>query len=334
VAASVAACGGNPNRPPTDPPQISCPESISVVSADGQPVSVPFPTPTVAGGQNPVSTTCNPASPATAAVGSTTVTCTATDARQRTASCTFGITVVPPPRLVATRFLAFGDSFTYGENGDALGHWRLEVQVANPFPELLERMLVERYTSQTISMTNDGKPGESLALVFPGNVGTAPPRFSRDLSSGRYDAALVLEGVNDFFNRDSRDIPPAIAALRSMVRDARSRNIRIVLATLPPMNPAGRRATSKWQLVPQFNDQLKTMAAAEQVPVADIYAAFNGDFSLLNDDGLHPNDRGYERIAETFFATIKSSLEAPPPATTSLRMSGAPGAAPLLRPRR
>lgn len=317
----ITACGGSPTKP-TDPPQISCPAAVSVVAQGDQPTVVSYPPPSVVGGQLPVTTLCNPASPASVSVGSTTVTCTATDARQRTAICTFTITVQPQPKLVATRFVAFGDSFTYGENGDALERWRLDIQVASPYPSLLRSELAARYTSQSVSVANEGRPGESLALIIPGGPGTAPSRFSQVLSSRQYDIALVLEGVNDLSNRDSRDIPPAIAALRGMVHDARSRSIRVMLATLPPMNPAGRRALA-WSMVPQFNDQLKAMAASENVPFADLYQAFNGDFSLLNDDGLHPNDAGYKRIADTFFDAIKAKFEAPAPVTTSLTFAPA-----------
>ena len=206
---------------------------------------------------------------------------------------------------------------TYGENGDAFAHWRLEVQVASPYPSLLEAELRSRYSSQSVTVANEGLRGEALALVTPEGLPPAPPRFSQVVSTGLYDIALVLEGANDLADRDSHDIPPAIAALRSMIDDARSRNVRVVVATLPPMNPAGRRALA-WSLVPTFNDQLKAMATAENVPLADIYKAFNGDLSLLSDDGLHPNEAGYQRIADTFFQTIKSNFEVQSTASPSL----------------
>jgi lysophospholipase L1-like esterase len=41
-----------------------------------------------------------------------------------------------------------------------------------------------------------------------------------------------------------------------------------------------------------------------------VYQAFGSDApSLIGFDGLHPTPAGYQRIADTFFATIKSSLE-------------------------
>jgi hypothetical protein len=42
-----------------------------------------------------------------------------------------------------------------------------------------------------------------------------------------------------------------------------------------------------------------------------VYAAFNGDLTLLGPDGLHPTAGGYQTIANAFFNTIKTTLEIP-----------------------
>lgn len=40
---------------------------------------------------------------------------------------------------------------------------------------------------------------------------------------------------------------------------------------------------------------------------------------LIGFDGLHPNAAGYQRIADTFFAAIKDSLETRPTTSTERR---------------
>src|SRR5262249_26804692 len=124
---TIAACSKSPSAPsgppppPTpDPPSIVCPAPVTTTSPNGQPVMVSYSAPTVTLGAPPVTSTCVPPSGASFNMGATMVTCTATDAKQRTASCTFMVTVAPPPRLVVTRFVAFGDSITWGENGSAM----------------------------------------------------------------------------------------------------------------------------------------------------------------------------------------------------------------------
>lgn len=91
-----------------------------------------------------------------------------------------------------------------------------------------------------------------------------------------------------------------------MVVDARNRGLRPFLGTLPPETGLART------LIEPFNAQLKSMAAGENVPVADVFAAFNGDLSLLGNDGLHPTAAGYQKIADTFFEVIKQNLETQP----------------------
>ena len=291
----------------------------------GQPTTVVYSTPVATGGAPPLTgPSCTPAADFLFPVGSTPVTCTVTDSRQRPATCTFQVTVIAPPKLTVTRFVAFGDSMTAGEDGNnslasAIG--RIQVFVSSPYPSLLRTLLAARYTtqSQSIVVANQGRSGEPLARRSAALPPPAPARFSQVIAGGQYDVALILEGANDLQNRDDKDIPPAVEALRTMTLDARSRGMKVVLATLPPENPAGKYG-SPYIEVRTFNAQLKAMAAAENVPVADVYTAFGGDtpnFALLGGDGLHPNQDGYQKIADTFLATIRQNFEVAPPTTTS-----------------
>jgi len=88
--------------PATPPPALSCPANQTAASANGQPVAVSFPAPTVTGGLAPVSTVCSPASGSSFGVGSTSVTCTATDSLQRVNSCQFSVTVAKQQATVAS----------------------------------------------------------------------------------------------------------------------------------------------------------------------------------------------------------------------------------------
>src|SRR4029453_16391660 len=82
-----AACGGDNDTPSTptrpDPipagPTISCPASVTVPTTTTS-AQVAYGAPSVSGGTAPVTAACTPASGATFNVGTTAVTCTATDA--------------------------------------------------------------------------------------------------------------------------------------------------------------------------------------------------------------------------------------------------------------
>ena len=52
------------------------------------------------------------------------------------------------------------------------------------------------------------------------------------------------------------------------------------------------------------------MARGENAVLVDVYAAFAPDPNRYNSaDGRHPNEAGYRKIAETFFAAIQAELE-------------------------
>jgi lysophospholipase L1-like esterase len=90
------------------------------------------------------------------------------------------------------------------------------------------------------------------------------------------------------------------------------------------MNAAGRRGGAA-ALVPSLNERIFQVGSAENVAIVDVYAAFNGNLTLLGADGLHPNANGYTIIADAFLDTIKGTLEVNTPMVPSL--------APMLRRR-
>ncbi len=321
LLATACASSTAPTPPPPpveDPPKITCPAAQTIQLLSGTSIGVAFANPTTANGKPPVTTTCTRQSGSVFDVGVTGVSCTATDALQRTDSCTFAITVlavVPPPVLVSTRFFAFGDSITAGEDGSnppSLAASQFYPRVILPsgqtYPGVLLASLAERYVTQSPRVDNGGKSGE--AVTDSGTLG----RFVSFTSSGRYDVALIMEGTNDVYDarngRGTALLDVAAAGLRSMIGDAKSRKIRPFLATIPPINPAGfRGAVYGAELVPGFNDRVRSVAAAENVPLVDVNQAFGGNLALLSTDGVHPNPDGYKKIAAAFFDAIKSTLE-------------------------
>ncbi|MEW6127478.1 MAG: HYR domain-containing protein [Acidobacteriota bacterium] len=103
VTCSVADAAGNPAScsftitvNDTQNPTINCPASLTVLTGSGC-VNVTYATP--AGADNcplpPNAVVCTPPSGSCFAVGTTTVTCTVTDASSNTAQCQFTVTVVP-----------------------------------------------------------------------------------------------------------------------------------------------------------------------------------------------------------------------------------------------
>jgi len=309
--------------PPTDPPAISCPAAKIAQSVEGNPIPVTYNDPTVTGGQSPFTLGCTPVSGAIYPVGATTVTCTITDAQHRTANCTFPVTVVmpPPPRLSVTTFVAFGDSITWGEDGrnsamqsqsqPGRAHPAVQFPWPQTYPGALTLDLASRYKTQTPTVSNAGARGESV--TDPGTL----TRFRTNVPTGVYAVVLIMEGANDLWQSVQNDDPtiPAkvIAGLRLMILDARSRGIRPYLATIPPeQDGCCPNRGFAHALVPGFNSSVQGLAREQAVPLVDVYQALIGDVSTyIGFDGLHPTAQGYAKIADTFFAVIKQTLEIP-----------------------
>jgi len=276
-----------------------------------QPVTVSYGNSTVTNGTQPVSVTCAPASGAGFPVGSTTVTCKATDAVNRSASCSFAVVVTfvpPPPRLSVTRFVAFGDSITEGAVPDGSYPARFKAfQLLPPdvaYPGRLATLLRARYTPQVqqIVVFNEGLQGETAV------AGAA--RLPRALATDTPDVLLLLEGVNDLGNGNG-SISTAIAALRAMIVRARGSNVRVLVGTLLPERPGAPLAGAANLIVP-FNDQLAPMAAAEGATLVDLYDPFLPHVNdWLGPDGLHPNPDGYAALAQLFVDSIRSQFEIP-----------------------
>jgi lysophospholipase L1-like esterase len=315
----AAGCGGDssptsPSRPePIPGPTITCPASVSATTT-GTTATVAYAAPTVSGGQAPVTVACTPASGSTFPLGTTNVSCTATDAGNRQATCGFAVNVARSPTLQRTSFLAFGDSTTAGEVSvpttgglDAQGFpsFRLQVVPTASYPTQLQALLRTRYVTQqsAIVVTNAGLPGERATQ--------GAQRLPAVMSQVRPEAVLLLEGYNDLSLLGLAGISPAAAAMESMAKEARGRGARVFIASLTPPRSGGRNTLPADQ-VTGLNARLRSVAMGENAVFVDLYQALVTNVTLyIGVDGLHPTEAGYQKMAETFFTAIRSTLENP-----------------------
>jgi len=316
----ATACGGKtPTAPPPPPegPYTSCPADIQVESLGGKPIPVGFALPGASGGTPPLTVVCTPESGTSFAVGEHTVTCTATDARSQTTSCTFKVIVTTPPRLELTGFTAFGDSLTYGITSDAvttlqdalvLQRALLEPPPSDAYPNQLKKMLRARYRLQTPNVYNEGVPGEQ---VDPDGLARMPGA----LRAHPTQVLLLMEGTNDLLGLEA-GADRAIDGLGRMVRDAKGRGVSVLLATIPPQRAGGAHVPPRDAVarrIPAFNERIRSLAASENVPVVDVYDAMKDKLYLIGVDDLHPTPQGYVVMAQTFFDAIREHLEVKPP---------------------
>ena len=214
----------------------------------------------------------------------------------------------PPrrPSISRTRFLAFGDSFTAGEvtNPSAAATGSITKLIVVPtasYPAVLQSRLRSTYTNQasTISVTNAGEPSERIldgAQRFPGTYDAARP-----------EVVLLMEGVNGL-PLVGPDISTGV--MRTMVQHAKAGGSRVFVGSMIPQvagRPRGNTPTSE---LLAYNVTLQLMSQQEGVTYVDLYNAMLADAAaLIGGDGLHPTEAGYRRMAELFFAAIRTELE-------------------------
>ena len=319
VASLVSGgCGGDSPAGPTPPPPVAqlsvvCPPAQSGVSFQNQPVRITWPAPTTQGGTAPVQTSCTPASGSAFLPGTATVACTATGAGvNQTASCSFPVTVTRPPQISVTRFMAYGDSITWGKAYGPAGFLVYpEPSPSYSYPTQLLSLLGVRYPDQasTITMANEGWPGEVIADGLK--------RLPSALAVNAPDVLLLLHGANDLVGNPSLGTTDYIASkLRDLVRTAKGRipTITVLLATFPPQfvgTPEHRGAGAPF--VPTLNEKIADVARREGAILVDLHAPMSVDIKrYISVDGLHPTEAGYTVMAQTFAKVIQEKFEAKP----------------------
>lgn len=302
------ACNSTPTTPTPPPPpvadapEIDCPAAVTVSAPTAAGAAVTYASPQTRKGEGAVSVACTPASGSTFPVGATQTQCIATDALNRTSSCTFSVTVAAPPRLRRTRIMAFGDSVTEGATIISNDPYDVIHPSATAYPTVLRQLLSARYTDQTITVFNEGLVGDQAWRALS--------RFIAAFSADAPDVVVLLEGYNDFRAADDAvvGINNAAAGISELAGEARRRGARVFICTLTPSRPG--RVSIPTSALEVINDRFRQIARGEGAVLVDLYAALlpdvNGNVSI---DGLHLTPLGYRRVAETVLAAIRADLE-------------------------
>lgn len=197
-------------------------------------------------------------------------------------------------------YLAFGDSISNG-----IGY-----ADENAYRVRLEDKLDAHFGRATV--INDG------AGSTRSNQGA--DRIADSLSRHRPAYTLIIYGTNDW-NRNECDRVEKLAtcftipSLRSIVRSTFAAQSLPCLATLPPPNEGYdvRAPPRRTEWSTAVNQQIRALAAEEGALLVDLEAAMlkSGDISELYVDHVHPNEQGFEIIANTFLQAITSGHVSP-----------------------
>ncbi len=141
-------------------------------------------------------------------------------------------------------------------------------------------------------------------------------RLPSVLQADNPEVLLLFEGVN---NVNGLSTATQASALRTMIVEARSRGVDVIIATLLPMLPSSRvYQPGTPAKIKALNAEIVSLAAQHMLgPPVDLFAIFDASPQLMGADGLHPTAEGQTRIAEAFRDEIVRRYDLR--STTSLR---------------
>jgi lysophospholipase L1-like esterase len=179
----------------------------------------------------------------------------------------------------------------------------------NRWPDHLARLLAAR-DSGTLAVVNSGISGNQVSNDIPGFGINAQARLEEDVFSvAGVTHVVVLEGINDVGMPGSIGAPETavtaeqiIAGHKQIIARAHARGLKIYGATLTPFEDAfyyseegnaKRLAVNEWIRTSGAYDAVIDFDAVTRDPANPKH--FLPGFSQ---DNLHPNDGGYQTMAE------------------------------------
>ena len=195
--------------------------------------------------------------------------------------------IVNEPKNVGT-VVALGDSITDG--------FRSTVGADNRWPDFLARRLLTKPASQQYGVLNEGISGNKI--LTDGAGVSALNRFDRDvLAQPNAKTIIFLEGINDLSGGATAD--QVIAGDRQLIARAHAANRCIIGATLTPF---GTSSANEQAEVITVNNFIRSSGEFDSVVDFNKAVADPSDPNRMlpafdSGDGLHPNDAGYQAMA-------------------------------------
>ncbi|KAG4434819.1 hypothetical protein IFR05_009690 [Cadophora sp. M221] len=206
-------------------------------------------------------------------------------------------------------FVIVGDSITDGRGSDTNQN--------NRWPDLVLRKMQTRHSTSDIAVLNQAAGGNRI--LYDGLGPNALSRIDRDvLSHSGIEYAMIFEGVNDI-GTGATDAASQkaigdrlIAAFTQIAIRIKTFDIPIFAATITPFSAPGYNVTmqgysdlEREKTRQRVNEWIRKSGTFDQVLDFDKWLR-NETYpsqlaeALQGGDYLHPNGKGYQRIAELF----------------------------------
>jgi acyl-CoA thioesterase-1 len=158
------------------------------------------------------------------------------------------------------------------------------------------------YTGKTISITNNGIPGQTTTE----GLGRFPAAIA-----GRTGFLLMLMGANDAIGMANKKMKLSETEknMRYYVKTALDSHLIPIIGTLQFFNDTKSDFNKTCNLyIKQINALYKKIAKDNNLYVADINKALGRDWSLYKDD-IHPNEEGFNLLGFVWFDSVNQAIE-------------------------
>ncbi len=208
-----------------------------------------------------------------------------------------GGTPIPPnANGQALRLLPLGDSITYGYLSSTLNGYR---------GPLRDALVSEGFDPDFVGENNTGLMYDNYNEGWPGyRIDNVDPFVARPVGNYLPNVVTLMLGTNDM--NQSWDLPNAPARLGKLIDDvlAADPGATVLVANLIPSSTPLVEAN-----IQAFNPQipgviLARVMAGKHVALVDMSAVTTADLA----DNLHPNDGGYQKLANAWNAAIQTAM--------------------------
>jgi lysophospholipase L1-like esterase len=206
-----------------------------------------------------------------------------------------GVDVVNPS--VKGAVVTFGPSTTDGNASTPNANER--------YPDDLARRLLALPRGQQMSVLNAGISGNELFADTGTDGQAAPARFLRDaIDQTGVKAIIIWEGTNDILAHPSLPLSDFESVYGQLIAIAHAHGIKVIGAALQPTEGTGgwtaegnalRESVNNWILTSGAFDGTADFSTVLEDPAnpAQLLPAYDSG------DHLHPNDAGYQAIADS-----------------------------------
>ncbi len=183
------------------------------------------------------------------------------------------------------KIAALGDSLTYG--------WMVE----HGYIDYLKNMLEKRYPRCRYRIFNRGVPGDTASDGLR--------RIERDIIRVEPDAVLVQFALNDaYMNYSVEEYKSNLEAIIMRIRAKTPSEIALVTSSAVLNREENNLAKIFYNKIYETAEKFSLPVAAVHQCWEEKIAAGVSHSSLVQGDGVHPTEKGYELMAEAVFKLL------------------------------